>query len=64
MFEAVEDLIGEHADLEERLADPAVHADQNEARRLNKRYAELTPVVAVYRRWRRAGEDIDRKSVV
>lgn len=59
MFEAVEDLIGEHADLEERLADPAVHADQNEARRLNKRYAELTPVVAVYRRWRRAGEDIE-----
>ena len=26
MFEAVEELIGEHADLEKRLADPAVHA--------------------------------------
>ncbi|QKV92550.1 peptide chain release factor 1 [Streptomyces sp. NA02950] len=58
MFEAVEELIGEHADLEKRLADPAVHADQREAMRLNKRYAELTPILAVYRDWKRAGDDI------
>ncbi len=42
-------LIAEHADLEARLADPAVHADQFRARRLGRRYAELTPVVAVAR---------------
>ncbi|MBP8534153.1 peptide chain release factor 1 [Streptomyces sp. MK37H] len=59
MFEAVEELIGEHADLEKRLADPAVHADQREARRLNKRYAELTPVVTTYRAWKQAGDDIE-----
>ncbi|AJZ82762.1 peptide chain release factor 1 [Streptomyces antimycoticus] len=59
MFEAVEELIGEHADLEKRLADPAVHADQREARRLNKRYAELTPVIAAYRAWKQVGEDIE-----
>ncbi|WP_413801460.1 peptide chain release factor 1 [Streptomyces iranensis] len=59
MFEAVEELIGEHADLERRLADPAVHADQREARRLNKRYAELTPVITTYRAWKRAGDDIE-----
>ncbi|AQA14074.1 peptide chain release factor 1 [Streptomyces samsunensis] len=59
MFEAVEELIGEHADLEKRLADPAVHADQREARRLNKRYAELTPVITAYRAWKQAGEDIE-----
>ncbi|CDR06510.1 peptide chain release factor 1 [Streptomyces iranensis] len=59
MFEAVEELIGEHADLEKRLADPAVHADQREARRLNKRYAELTPVITAYRAWKRAGDDIE-----
>jgi peptide chain release factor 1 len=58
MFEAVEELIVEHADLEGRLADPAVHADQAGARRLGKRYAELTPVVAVYREWKQTGEDI------
>jgi peptide chain release factor 1 len=58
MFEAVEELIGEHADLEKRLADPAVHADQAEARKLNKRYAELTPIVGAYRSWRRTGDDL------
>ncbi|MFE1782305.1 peptide chain release factor 1 [Streptomyces sp. NPDC059506] len=58
MFEAVEDLIGEHADLEKQLADPSVHADQREARRLNKRYAELTPIVGAYREWKQTGEDI------
>ena len=59
MFEAVEELIGEHADLERQLADPAVHADQANARRLNKRYAELTPIVSTYRTWRQTGEDIE-----
>ncbi|MGP3968247.1 peptide chain release factor 1 [Streptomyces sp. 6N223] len=59
MFEAVEELIGEHADLERRLADPAIHADQATARRLSRRYAELTPVITAYRAWRRCGEDID-----
>ncbi|MEU1801408.1 peptide chain release factor 1 [Streptomyces sp. NPDC019937] len=59
MFEAVEELIGEHADLEKRLADPAVHADQREAKRLNKRYAELTPIIGTYRDWKQAGDDIE-----
>jgi peptide chain release factor 1 len=59
MFEAVEDLVGEHAGLEKRLADPSVHADQAQARRLGKRYAELTPIVGAYRAWRRAGDDIE-----
>ncbi|MFC5668216.1 peptide chain release factor 1 [Kitasatospora misakiensis] len=59
MFEAVEELLVEHADLETRLADPSVHADQANARKLAKRYAELTPITRVYREWRQAGEDID-----
>ncbi|SFD50951.1 peptide chain release factor 1 [Streptomyces aidingensis] len=59
MFEAVEELIGEHADLERLLADPAVHADQSRARTLNKRYAELTPVIAAYRAWKDNAGDID-----
>ncbi|GAA1967420.1 peptide chain release factor 1 [Kitasatospora viridis] len=58
MFEAVEELLVEHAALEERLADPSVHADQANARKLAKRYAELTPITRVYRAWRQAGEDI------
>ncbi|WP_415951772.1 peptide chain release factor 1 [Streptomyces sp. KLOTTS4A1] len=59
MFEAVEELIGEHATLEKQLADPSVHADQANARKLNKRYAELTPIVATYRSWKQLGEDIE-----
>ncbi|WP_031505881.1 peptide chain release factor 1 [Streptomyces megasporus] len=58
MFEAVEELIGEHADLEKQLADPAVHADQARARRLNRRYAELTPIVGAYRAWKSTDDDI------
>ncbi|GAA2121026.1 peptide chain release factor 1 [Streptomyces synnematoformans] len=58
MFEVVKDLIGEHATLEEQLADPGVHADQRHATKLNKRYAELTPIVAAYRAWERAREDV------
>jgi peptide chain release factor 1 len=46
---AVTALLEEHAELERALADPAVHADQGEARRLGKRYAELTSVVEAHR---------------
>jgi peptide chain release factor 1 len=38
-------LLDEHAELERRLADPSVHADQVQARKLGRRYAELSPVV-------------------
>jgi peptide chain release factor 1 len=58
MFEAVEALLTEYADVEARLADPDVHADQALARRLGRRYAELTPVVAAYRAWRSAVGDV------
>ncbi|MGF1432158.1 peptide chain release factor 1 [Kitasatospora sp. LaBMicrA B282] len=59
MFEAVEELLVEHAALEMRLADPSVHADQANARKLAKRYAELTPITRTYRAWKQAGEDIE-----
>ncbi|MEV8094120.1 peptide chain release factor 1 [Kitasatospora sp. NPDC085879] len=59
MFEAVEELLVEHADLEKRLADPSVHADQANARKLAKRYAELTPITRTYRAWKQTGEDIE-----
>ncbi|MDP9797423.1 peptide chain release factor 1 [Catenuloplanes nepalensis] len=37
-------LLEEYADLEKRLADPAIHADQNTARRVGRRFAELSPI--------------------
>ena len=51
-------LLAEHAEIEERLADPAVHGDPTALRRLNKRYAALSPTVAAYRAWERASDDL------
>ena len=45
----LDELLGEYAELERKLADPAVHSDQNQARTLGKRYAQLTPIVSTYR---------------
>jgi len=58
VFEAVESLVAEHASLERRLGDPAVHADQGEAKRLGQRYAELTAVLRTYREWQQASDDL------
>ena len=57
MFDAVDDLLTEHAELERRLADPGVHADAAAARRLGRRYAELTPIIEAHRVWLAASED-------
>ncbi len=59
MFEAIDEMLVEHADLEKTLADPQVHADQARARKLGKRYAELTPIVDAYRTYLRLGDDIE-----
>jgi peptide chain release factor 1 len=37
-------LLAEYSELEERLADPAIHADQAAARKVGRRFAELTPI--------------------
>ncbi|HVT20754.1 MAG TPA: peptide chain release factor 1 [Mycobacteriales bacterium] len=58
MFEQVEDLVAEHAELEKQLADPDIHGDQNKARSVGRRYAELGPIVAKYAEWQRASEDL------
>ncbi|WP_028708616.1 peptide chain release factor 1 [Propionicicella superfundia] len=46
MFEAAAGLREEFAELERVLADPRTHSDIATARRVGRRYAELTPVVA------------------
>ena len=53
----VDAVLAEHADLELRLADPSVHADAAQARKLGRRYAELDPIVAVARELAAARED-------
>ncbi len=58
MFEAVEGLVDEHAQIEKRLADPSIHSDQGLAKRLNQRYAELSAIVRTYDDWQRLSDDI------
>jgi peptide chain release factor 1 len=38
------ELLDEYAQLEQTLADPAIHADQAAARKVGRRFAELTPI--------------------
>jgi len=59
MFDQIEVLVDEYADLERQLADPSVHADAGRARTLGRRYAELGPIVTAYQQWRALGEDAD-----
>ena len=59
MFEAIDELLIEHAELEGRLADPEVHTDQALARKLGKRYAELTPIAETYRAYQANAGDIE-----
>ncbi|MCB0916637.1 MAG: peptide chain release factor 1 [Actinobacteria bacterium] len=58
MFERCDELAAEYDQLEHRLSDPALHADQVEARRVGKRHAMLRPTVETYRRWLQLGEDL------
>lgn len=58
MFELCEGLLAESADLERQLADPALHADPKQARRVGKRHAQLRPIVASYKRWLELGSDL------
>jgi len=58
VFEAVDGLVSEHHQLEERLADPSIHSDQALARRLHQRYAELGAVVRAYADWQQLADDV------
>ena len=57
VFDRLGDLVSEHAELESALADPDVHSDQERARTLGRRYAELTPIVQAYREWQQTSAD-------
>jgi peptide chain release factor 1 len=59
VFEQVDVLVAEYADLERQLADPGVHADAGRARTLGRRYAELGPIVSTYQRWKQLGGDVE-----
>ncbi|SIR82237.1 peptide chain release factor 1 [Williamsia sterculiae] len=55
---AIDDILAEHAGLEQQLSDPALHDDPASARRAGKRFAELAPIMSTYTRLRAATEDL------
>lgn len=59
MFESVQTLIDEHRRVQEELSDPAVHADAGRAKRVNRRYAELSRIVAAHDAWVAATDDLE-----
>jgi peptide chain release factor 1 len=52
------ELLAEYAEVEQALADPAVHGDQVRARTLGRRFAELAPVVSAVRELDAARDDL------
>ncbi|OLF18692.1 peptide chain release factor 1 [Actinophytocola xanthii] len=55
---SLRELLAEYDELEKALADPAVHGDQTRARKLGRRYAELTPTIKTLRELEAAREDL------
>ncbi|QNO38516.1 peptide chain release factor 1 [Protaetiibacter sp. SSC-01] len=59
MFESVQSLLAEHEQLQQLLADPAIHADAARAKKVNRRYAELSQIVAAHDAWQQAQSDLE-----
>jgi peptide chain release factor 1 len=55
----LEKLVERFEELSGLLSDPRVIGEQNRFRDLSKEYAELEPVVRIYRRYRDASDDLD-----
>ena len=47
---AIDAILAEHADLERQLADPSLHSDTDNARRVGRRFAQLAPIATVHLR--------------
>ncbi|OBF10486.1 peptide chain release factor 1 [Mycobacterium sp. ACS4331] len=56
---AIDALLTEHADLERQLADPELHADATNARRVGRRFAQIAPIVSTYRKLESARGDLE-----
>ncbi|SHI64280.1 peptide chain release factor 1 [Tessaracoccus bendigoensis DSM 12906] len=57
MFDNAQPLIDEFHDLEQQLADPALHGDEVRSRRVGRRYASLRPIVEGIEEFRRLTGD-------
>ena len=58
-FASAHEMVREYAELEAAMADPSIHDDQGKARQLGRRYAQLGPVVAGFKEWKSADDDLN-----
>jgi len=58
-FASAEPLLAEYKEVEQQLADPAVHGDQDQARKLGRRYAELGQIAKAFQAWQSAHDDAE-----
>ncbi|MEY4424485.1 MAG: hypothetical protein RJB56_112 [Actinomycetota bacterium] len=58
MLSSVQPLIEEHLELQTKLSDPALHGNPALAKKLNRRYAELSAIVAAYNQVNSLGDDL------
>ncbi len=58
MFESVAALRAEHEQLQQQLADPALHADPARSKKVNRRYAELSKILKAHDDWLQAEDDL------
>jgi peptide chain release factor 1 len=58
MFESVAALRAEHEQLQQQLADPALHADPARSKKVNRRYAELSKIIKAHDDWLEADDDL------
>ena len=57
-FASAHEMVREYAELEAAMADPSIHDDQANARKLGRRYAQLGPVVAGFKAWKSSEDDL------
>ncbi|MGD9793183.1 MAG: peptide chain release factor 1 [Acidimicrobiia bacterium] len=58
LFDRLDSLVEEFAEVESRLGDPEVLGDSKRLREESRRYAELGPIVAAHQRYRAVEEDL------
>jgi len=58
VFESVATLRAEHEQLQQQLGDPALHADPARAKKVNRRYAELSKILKAHDDWLQAQDDL------
>jgi peptide chain release factor 1 len=58
-FASAHEMVREYQELEVTMADPSIHEDQGNARKLGRRYAQLGPVVAGFNSWKSAADDLE-----